>query len=114
VATVVAVVSVTGKIPQRALSFPSGYVATARHRMWPDVMSVANAKYGGGGFPAASAAVIGSVAPVPAPPVKATPTPAPAPGPAPGTGTTPGTTPGTVPGSPGGKPKGRQKGTSKG
>jgi membrane peptidoglycan carboxypeptidase len=112
VATVVAVVSVTGKIPQRALSFPSGYVATARHRMWPDVMSVANAKYGGGGFPAASAAVIGSVAPVPAPPVKATP--APAPGPAPGTGTTPGTTPGTVPGSPGGKPKGRQKGTSKG
>ena len=47
VATTVGVVSVTGNGNQRAMRFPSGPVATARHRMWPDVMSVANAKYGG-------------------------------------------------------------------
>ncbi|MBX0298733.1 penicillin-binding protein [Cryobacterium sp. 1639] len=47
VATVVGVVSVTGNGNQRAMRFPSGPVATARHRMWPDVMSVANEKYGG-------------------------------------------------------------------
>jgi len=47
VATVVAVVSITGAVNQRRLNFPSGQVATARHRMWPAVMSVANAKYGG-------------------------------------------------------------------
>jgi membrane peptidoglycan carboxypeptidase len=50
VATVVAVVSVTGEVNQRAVSFDSGQAATARHRMWPAVMSVANAKYGGGEF----------------------------------------------------------------
>lgn len=47
VATAVGVVSVTGNGNQRAMRFPSGPVATARHRMWPDVMSVANEKYGG-------------------------------------------------------------------
>jgi membrane peptidoglycan carboxypeptidase len=47
VATVVGVVSVTGDANQRAMRFQSGPVATARHRIWPDVMSVANAKYGG-------------------------------------------------------------------
>ncbi|WEO78904.1 transglycosylase domain-containing protein [Cryobacterium sp. SO2] len=47
VATVVGVVSVTGDANQRALKFDSGPAATARHRMWPDVMSVANQKYGG-------------------------------------------------------------------
>ena len=47
VATVVGVVSVTGNANQRQMRFPSGPVATARHRMWPDVMSVANQKYGG-------------------------------------------------------------------
>ena len=47
VATVAAVVSVTGEARQRSISFPSGPAATARHRMWPVVMSVANAKYGG-------------------------------------------------------------------
>jgi membrane peptidoglycan carboxypeptidase len=47
VATAVGVVSVTGNGNQRQMRFPSGPVATARHRMWPDVMSVANAKYGG-------------------------------------------------------------------
>ncbi|MDH6236836.1 transglycosylase domain-containing protein [Cryobacterium sp. CG_9.6] len=47
VATVVAVVSLSGAVNQRRLKFASGPVATARHRMWPVVMSAANAKYGG-------------------------------------------------------------------
>jgi membrane peptidoglycan carboxypeptidase len=50
VATVAAVVAVNGAINQRQQRFPSGLVADARHRMWPAVMSVANAKYGGGEF----------------------------------------------------------------
>ncbi|GAA3863423.1 transglycosylase domain-containing protein [Leifsonia kafniensis] len=55
VATVVAVVSVSGDANQRATYFDSGQAATARHRMWPMVMSVANAKYGGASFPVGSA-----------------------------------------------------------
>jgi len=47
VATVVAVVALSGTANQRRMNFASGPVATARHRMWPAVMSVANAKYGG-------------------------------------------------------------------
>ncbi|WP_166787860.1 transglycosylase domain-containing protein [Cryobacterium adonitolivorans] len=54
VATVVGVVTVTGNANQRARNFESGPAATARHRMWPDVMSVANAKYGGDPFPGVS------------------------------------------------------------
>jgi membrane peptidoglycan carboxypeptidase len=51
VATVVGVVSVTGfDTNQRDVDFDSGEAATARHRMWPDIMSVANAKYGGDEF----------------------------------------------------------------
>ncbi|MDJ0325430.1 transglycosylase domain-containing protein [Cryobacterium sp. PH31-AA6] len=50
VATVAAVISLTGDANQRAVFFDSGQAATARHRMWPAVMSVANAKYGGGDF----------------------------------------------------------------
>ena len=50
VATVAAVVSVNGQANQRGLSFATGSAATARHRMWPAVMSVASAKYGGGAF----------------------------------------------------------------
>ncbi|MDJ0324434.1 transglycosylase domain-containing protein [Cryobacterium sp. PH31-AA6] len=50
VATVVGVVSVTGDINQRQVDFPTGTAATARHRMWPAVMSVANARYGGDAF----------------------------------------------------------------
>lgn len=50
VATVAAVVSVNGDANQRGISFASGSAATARHRMWPAVMSVAAAKYGGGVF----------------------------------------------------------------
>ncbi|WP_166793268.1 transglycosylase domain-containing protein [Cryobacterium lactosi] len=51
VATVVGVVTVNGDANQRARNFFSGPAATARHRMWPVVMSVANAKYGGDPFP---------------------------------------------------------------
>jgi membrane peptidoglycan carboxypeptidase len=50
VATAAAVVSVTGDANQRGIYFDSGQAATARHRMWPAVMSVAAAKYGGDGF----------------------------------------------------------------
>ncbi|POH62234.1 penicillin-binding protein [Cryobacterium zongtaii] len=51
VATVVGVVSVTGiDTNQRNVYFDSGQAATARHRMWPDIMSVANTKYGGDEF----------------------------------------------------------------
>lgn len=50
VATAAAVVSVTGDANQRGISFASGQAATARHRMWPAVMSVAAAKYGGAAF----------------------------------------------------------------
>ncbi|MFT2817036.1 transglycosylase domain-containing protein [Leifsonia sp. A12D58] len=66
VATVVGVVSVTGDINQRNVSFDSGSAATARHRMWPAVMSVANAKYGGDEFAEATSNVIQGVqVPVP-------------------------------------------------
>ncbi len=50
VSTVAAVVAVNGWLNQRKMRFPSGVIAEARHRMWPAVMSVANAKYGGGSF----------------------------------------------------------------
>jgi beta-lactam-binding protein with PASTA domain len=45
------------------------YPATARHRIWPIVMSAANAKYGGDEFPEASSSVINAVA-VPVPDVR--------------------------------------------
>lgn len=50
VATVAAVVSVNGDANQRGIFFASGRAAEARHRMWPAVMSVAAAKFGGGVF----------------------------------------------------------------
>ncbi|MGO4784664.1 transglycosylase domain-containing protein [Cryobacterium sp. W22_MBD10_FK3] len=58
VATVVGVVSVTGDRNQRNTRFESGSAATARHRMWPEIMGVANAKYGGDEFAEASTNVI--------------------------------------------------------
>ncbi|WP_281533955.1 transglycosylase domain-containing protein [Cryobacterium breve] len=61
VATVVGVMSVTGDRDQRNTRFDSGTAATARHRMWPVVMSVANAKYGGDAFPVASGAIVNAV-----------------------------------------------------
>ncbi|TYL50582.1 transglycosylase domain-containing protein [Agromyces mariniharenae] len=60
VAIAAAVVSVNGDANQRGISFDSGSAATARHRMWPMVMSVAAAKYGGDGF---SEGGLGPVAP---------------------------------------------------
>ena len=69
VATVAGVVSVTGKLSQRGLNFASGRASDARHRMWPDVMSVANAKYGGDPFAEATSAVINGV-PVSVPDVR--------------------------------------------
>lgn len=88
VATAVAVVSVNGDANQRGISFDSGSAATARHRMWPIVMSAASAKYGGGAFRMDGP---GPVAPYTSPTpfddvpkyVEPTPTPAPAPAPAP-------------------------------
>ncbi|WP_068211849.1 transglycosylase domain-containing protein [Rathayibacter tanaceti] len=53
VATVVGIVNVKGHVNQRQVSFPSGDVATARHRIWKPYMQVANAKYGGEAFPQA-------------------------------------------------------------
>jgi membrane peptidoglycan carboxypeptidase len=50
VATTVAIVAVTGSLDQRHQHFDSGLVSDARHRIWPAVMSVANAKYGGDAF----------------------------------------------------------------
>ena len=51
VATIAGVVNVSGAgEDQRETYFESGQAATARHRMWPDMMSVANAKYGGDEF----------------------------------------------------------------
>jgi membrane peptidoglycan carboxypeptidase len=61
VATVVGVMSVTGDRDQRTTTFASGSAATARHRMWPAVMSVANAKFGGDAFPAATGAIVNAV-----------------------------------------------------
>jgi membrane peptidoglycan carboxypeptidase len=58
VATAAAVVSVTGEANQRGLRFASGETATARHRMWPIVMSVAAAKYGGDPFTEAAPAPV--------------------------------------------------------
>ncbi|WP_164990502.1 transglycosylase domain-containing protein [Agromyces albus] len=59
VATVAAVVSVNGAANQRGIFFDSGQAATARHRMWPAVMSVAAAKYGGDGFTEIGPAPVG-------------------------------------------------------
>ncbi|TFD45840.1 PASTA domain-containing protein [Cryobacterium frigoriphilum] len=51
VATVAGVVKVSGTARSQRNTYFSGLqAATARHRMWPDVMSVANAKYGGDDF----------------------------------------------------------------
>lgn len=51
VATAVWVGNVTGAANLRELSFDSGAASTARHRIWPAIMSVADAKYGGAAFP---------------------------------------------------------------
>jgi beta-lactam-binding protein with PASTA domain len=63
--------SVTGDKDQRTTYFDelrapgasrsAVQAATARHRMWPAVMSVANAKYGGDPFPTAAPQVLNAV-----------------------------------------------------
>lgn len=51
VATAVWVGNVTGHANLRQLSFDSGAAATARHRMWKRIMTLADNKYGGAEFP---------------------------------------------------------------
>ena len=61
VATVVGIVNVDGpyKNQRTYAGRLNGFdTSTSRHRIWPDVMSVANAKYGGNEFPAAAANLI--------------------------------------------------------
>ncbi|GAA4373399.1 transglycosylase domain-containing protein [Agromyces bauzanensis] len=50
-ATAVWVGNVVGDANLRDLSFDSGSAATARHRIWPMIMEVADNKYGGAEFP---------------------------------------------------------------
>lgn len=50
-ATAVWVGNVTGDANLRELDFDSGYAATARHRIWPRIMEVADNKFGGDQFP---------------------------------------------------------------
>ncbi|MDJ0376237.1 transglycosylase domain-containing protein [Cryobacterium sp. PH31-L1] len=70
VATVVGVVNVSGSFKnQRTFSMNGVGAQYIRHYVWPDVMSVANAKYGGDAFPEASSNVINAVA-VPVPDVR--------------------------------------------
>ncbi|WP_241987743.1 transglycosylase domain-containing protein [Cryobacterium sp. TMT1-66-1] len=71
VATVVGVVNVGGSNwkNQRNSKFFGKQVSNVRHTIWPKIMSVANAKYGGADFPEASSAVINAVA-VPVPDVR--------------------------------------------
>jgi membrane peptidoglycan carboxypeptidase len=60
IATVVGVVNVQGFQSQRSSSANlfGKSAATARHRMWPMIMSAANAKYGGDEFDAASNTIV--------------------------------------------------------
>jgi len=71
VATVVGIVNVGGLNwkSQRNASLNGQYAATARHRIWPIIMSAANAKYGGDAFPEATSNVINAVV-VPVPDVR--------------------------------------------
>ncbi|MDJ0347988.1 transglycosylase domain-containing protein [Cryobacterium sp. PH29-G1] len=70
VATVVGVVNVSGAFKNQRITSLNGMSAQyIRHYVWPDVMSVANAKYGGEAFPDASSAIINAVA-VPVPDVR--------------------------------------------
>jgi membrane peptidoglycan carboxypeptidase len=51
VATAVWVGNVVGDANLRNLSFDSGAAATARHRIWSNIMELADTKYGGDDFP---------------------------------------------------------------
>jgi membrane peptidoglycan carboxypeptidase len=50
-ATAVWVGNVVGEANLRDLEFDSGWAATARHRIWPMIMGMADNKYGGDAFP---------------------------------------------------------------
>ena len=60
-ATAVWVGNVVGDANLRDLSFDSGAAATARHRIWPAIMEVADNKYGGDEFPEPDAASLRQV-----------------------------------------------------
>ncbi|WP_240037102.1 transglycosylase domain-containing protein [Leifsonia flava] len=51
VATTVGVFNVTGHVNLRDTYFNGTQAAVIRHQIWPAIMSAANAKYGGDGFP---------------------------------------------------------------
>ncbi|WP_448003678.1 transglycosylase domain-containing protein [Agromyces bauzanensis] len=51
VATVAGVYNASGFVNLRDTYFGDTQAAVIRHQLWPDVMNVANAKYGGDGFP---------------------------------------------------------------
>jgi membrane peptidoglycan carboxypeptidase len=64
VATAVWVGNVTGgdnRTNLRNTSFDSGSAATARHRIWPSIMELADTKYGGDAFPEPDAAAFKQV-----------------------------------------------------
>jgi beta-lactam-binding protein with PASTA domain len=70
VSTVVGVVNVSGTFKNQRFNYLNGFRASEiRHSIWPDVMSVANAKYGGDDFPEATSNVIYAVS-VPVPDVR--------------------------------------------
>ncbi|WP_241980004.1 transglycosylase domain-containing protein [Cryobacterium glaciale] len=70
VATVVGVVNVSGTFKNQRFTKLNGTQASlVRHLIWPQVMSVANAKYGGDAFPEATSSVINAVA-IPVPDVR--------------------------------------------
>ncbi len=51
VATVAGVYNASGFTNLRNVDFGGSQAAVIRHTLWPDVMNVANAKYGGDAFP---------------------------------------------------------------
>ena len=57
-ATAVWVGNVTGSANLRSLWFDSGQAATARHRIWPRIMKVADDAWGGGAFAAPDASAL--------------------------------------------------------
>jgi membrane peptidoglycan carboxypeptidase len=70
VATVVGVVNVRGDSKNQRFTSLNGVQASlVRHYVWPEVMSVANARYGGDAFPEATSSVINAVS-VPVPDVR--------------------------------------------
>jgi hypothetical protein len=61
VATVVGVFNASGHVNLRDTYFDAGQAATLRHQIWPRIMSVANAKYGGAEFPSPPDSALRSV-----------------------------------------------------